>query len=346
MPFHDSNDFDLYSEELESLPRIKNLPLRARGRAGGKLHKPRPRPSSEPPEAFADAADREQSFDFTYAASRHERVWIEESLGGFYEQHWIDDVLRQVKGGKEASVYLCTAGQALGGEHLAAKVYRPRVFRSLKNDHVYREGRDQLDENGHVIHNAGDLHAIKKRTEYGRELMHTSWIEHEVKTLQILRAAGADVPEVFVSGDNAILMTYIGNGEMAAPTLNAVHLDRQEARRLFDRVLHNIRLMLSADRIHGDLSAYNILYWEGEITLIDFPQAVEPEVNPHAYPIFQRDVTRICEYFQSQGVPSDAGRLAAALWQESRRRLTADLEPALLDPEDDEAVALWKQQGT
>jgi hypothetical protein len=32
--------------------------------------------------------------------------WLTTSLGGFYEEHWFDDVVRMVKGGKEASVYL------------------------------------------------------------------------------------------------------------------------------------------------------------------------------------------------------------------------------------------------
>ncbi len=350
MSLVDFNDLpdDPY-DEWELLP-IRNLPSRSHKRsATSDARKRYPRPESEALPNLADDSDRELKFDFTYEASRHERVWIEESLGGFYEQHWIDDVLRQIKGGKEASVYLCRAGlssgrPALGQELLAAKVYRPRMFRSLKNDFVYREGRSQLDDNGHEITNSGMLHAIRKRTEFGRELMHTSWIEHEVKTIELLRAAGADVPEIFVSGNNAILMSYIGDADMAAPTLSSVRLEPEEANRLFDRVVTNIRLMLAANRIHGDLSAYNILYWEGEITLIDFPQAIEPEANRSAYPIFERDVTRVCEYFQRQGVSSDPRRLAASLWQDSRRSLSPGIEPALLDPDDDEAVSLWKSR--
>ncbi len=54
----------------------------------------------------AAQADSLEVFNFTYQASRHERGWIVDSLGGFYEQRWLDDVLRLVKGGKEANVYL------------------------------------------------------------------------------------------------------------------------------------------------------------------------------------------------------------------------------------------------
>ena len=91
-----------------------------------------------------------------------------------------------VKGGKEASVYLCQGNATTGVDFLAAKVYRPRRFRNLKNDWLYREGRGNLDESGRNITNKGMLHAMHKRTEYGRELLHTSWLEHEFKTLTTL----------------------------------------------------------------------------------------------------------------------------------------------------------------
>jgi RIO kinase 1 len=72
--------------------------------------------------------------------------------------------------------------------------------------------------------------------------------------------------------------------------------------------------MLTYQRVHGDLSAFNILYWEGEIALIDFPQAINPDCNPNAYLIFQRDVRRVCEYFAKQGVKSNPAELAEEIW--------------------------------
>ncbi len=56
--------------------------------------------------------------------------------------------------------------------------------------------------------------------------------------------------------------------------------------------------------MHGDLSAYNILYWEGHIALIDFPQVVPARDNRNAYAIFERDVTRLCAVFhRARGFP-------------------------------------------
>ena len=282
----------------------------------------------------AAQADSQEVFDFTYQASRHERGWIVNSLGGFYEQRWLDDVLRLVKGGKEANVYLTQANESVPGlelPYLAAKVYRPQRFRSLKNDHIYREGRVNLDEDGREITEDGMLHAMRKKTDFGLELLFTSWIEHEVKTMQILYQAGADVPRIYASGNNAILMSYIGDKDLAAPVLHSVRLNVKEARRHFERVLHNIELMLANQRIHGDLSAFNILYWQGEITLIDFPQAIDPQINRNAFRIFERDVIRVCEYFARQGVKSNPRHLANHFWKAHHLREIPDVHPGLLD---------------
>jgi RIO kinase 1 len=281
---------------------------------------------------LAAQADRQESFNFTYNASRHEREWIVRSLGGFYENHWIDDVLRLVKGGKEASVYLCAANPSTpAGEMIAAKVYRPRMFRNLKKDHLYREGRADFNEEGIRILDDGMLHAMDKRTAYGLDLLHGSWIQHEFKTLQRLHAAGVDVPIPYACDHNAILMAYLGDPGMPAPTLNTVELEPGEAEPLFERVVRNIDLMLAQERIHGDLSAYNILYWEGDIQLIDFPQAVHPDENRAAFRIFERDVRRVCEYFTRQCVHADAERLAVELWTAHGYQLREDVDVRLLD---------------
>jgi len=288
--------------------------------------------------------DSSRSFNFTYSAARFEEGWLLESLGDFYEHRWITDVLRSLKGGKEASVYLCRSGPAIEAPLVAAKVYRPRSLRNLKNDSQYRAGRVDLDESGNAIVKDGDLHAMEKRTNYGEELRHQSWIAYEFQTLETLHAAGADVPKPHAMEKNAILMEYVGDFSNAAPTLNSVTLDPEEARSLFERVIRNIDLLLSNQRIHGDLSAYNILYWDGDITLIDFPQVVPPESNPAAWTIFLRDVTRICQYFNLQGIRSNPSQLASDLWTAHGHRIVKEIDPRDLDPENKEDRHLWEKQ--
>jgi RIO kinase 1 len=74
-----------------------------------------------------------------------------------------------------------------------------------------------------------------------------------------------------------------------------------------------IELMLYRNVVHGDLSPYNVLVWEGTATIIDLPQAVDPRKNRHAERLLERDVTRVCEYFARYGVRSSPQRLASDL---------------------------------
>jgi RIO kinase 1 len=286
----------------------------------------------------------EKDYPFTYHASQHEKEWLLSSVSELYEQNWFEDILAMVRGGKEASVYLCRTPPNMEKALLAAKVYRPRRFRNLKKDHLYREGRDQLDATGKVILDDRAHHAMYKKTSFGLELLHSSWVGHEFLTMQILADAGVDLPRPYVSSNNAIMMDYIGDEHNAAPALNEINLTPGEARPLFQRVIHNIELMLACNRVHADLSAYNILYWEGEITLIDFPQAINPEENHNAWRIFARDVLRVCEYFTSQGVACDANALATKMWKSRGRATQPEIDPHYLDPEKDEDLLAWRKQ--
>jgi RIO kinase 1 len=293
---------------------------------------------------FIRAQEISREFQFTYKAARFEEAWLLDSLVDIAEHQWISDVLRKVKGGKEASVYLCRSGVAVDAPLVAAKIYRPRMLRNLKNDQQYRSGRADLDESGNVILDDGVLHAMKKRTAFGEEVRHQSWIAYEFTTLEVLYEAGADVPKPYAMEKNAILMGFVGNMSNAAPALNSVSLDLDEAKPLFERVIRNIDIMLTHDRIHGDLSAYNILYWNGDITLIDFPQVVLPDSNPASWNIFFRDVTRVCQYFSLQGVLCDPRKLAIDLWTSHGHKIVKEIDPKYLDPEKLEDRRIWKKQ--
>ena len=331
-----------YFEELDDNELTGRLILKNRKSKPSTLT-PKPLPPDQ--QAFLRTQDDTRAgFRFTYKAARFETGWLLDSLGDFYEHQWISDVLRRVKGGKEASVYLCRAGAEVNTEFVAAKVYRPRMLRNLKNDSAYREGRVDLNESGHTLTRDGDLHAMQKRTAYGEDLRHTSWIAYEYTSLRSLHAAGADVPAAYSMNKNAILMGYVGDLDGCAPALNEVSLERAEAHSLFERVLHNLDLMLANDCIHGDLSAYNILYWDGDIRLIDFPQVISPQGNSNAFGIFQRDVTRICEYFAKQGLRADPRKIAADLWAKYGQRRSPTIDPALLNADDERDRALWQKQ--
>jgi len=332
-----------YFEELDDQELADSLVSQ-----GKRLERtPQRHPKKLTPQAkqfFQKQDDSRANFRFTYQAARFESGWLLDSLGDFYEHQWISDVLRRVKGGKEASVYLCRAGAQTPTDLIAAKVYRPRMLRNLKNDHAYREGRDNLDDEGKLVLEDRMRRAMAKRTAYGQGLLHQSWIAYEFTSLQALHAVGADVPQPYEMAHNAILMGYLGDLDGCAPTLSEISLSRTEARQLFERVLFNLDLLLANQRIHGDLSAYNLLYWEGRLTLIDFPQVISPLVNRNAFAIFRRDVTRVCEYFNKQGLKINPRQLAADLWKKHGYQPAPEIHPSLLDAEDERDRALWQKQ--
>lgn len=321
----DSYDSAYERYETEFDPQRTDRRAR-RGRKPRKKHTPK-KPIQQVVSEIADAAGLEGGFNPTYTPARYEEGWLLNSLEALYDQQLITDVVALVKGGKEANVYRCAAGPVTGETWLAAKVYRPRMFRQLRNDRRYREGRVILTAEGRPVKETDHrlMRAIGKKTAFGVEVAHKSWLMYEYTTLQKLHEAGAAVPRPYGVSGNAILMSYLGDEQLPAPLLSEVRLERGEAWPLFEELIRNVELMLGLGLIHGDLSAYNVLYWQGEGTLIDFPQVTEARTNPDARAIFERDVRRLCEYFARYGVRRNADALASALWNRFWRVAEADV---------------------
>lgn len=301
----DYDDFDLSNGRRRIRPpRPTHKPKRSRWEVTRSLYEP-------------DAAGRnELVFAPSVNASSEEMVWITEHLSQFYFGDLITDVTRRVKGGKEANVYCCPGHPGSGHDLIAAKLYRPRKFRSLKNTTQYQQGRAVLNADGSAVgpRDWRLLKAIAGKSRKGVQAAQTSWLTYEFTLMEKLHAAGADVPAPIKHNEYALMMEYIGDDAMPAPMLIDVTLDANEAPALFERAVHNIEIMLACGWVHGDLSAYNMLYWEGRLAIIDFPQVVDPVANPDARAIFRRDVERVCQYFARYGVRSDPRRLAHDFW--------------------------------
>jgi RIO kinase 1 len=271
-------------------------------------------------EQAAERVDVKPPFNPTALVHQRDSVWVLSSLERFYEEDLLADVLHVVKSGKEATVYCCAGGPTAGVQYVAAKVYRPRMLRTLKNDADYRQSRAQLDSAGHGVRNDRRWRAHQHSTR-GQSERVAAWITYEFRMQQLLYEAGADVPRALSQIGNGLLMDFVGtaeDAEAAAPLLQAVDLPREEAGPLFERTLRNIALFLACHCIHGDLSAYNILYRGGEvapIAIIDFAQAVDPRYSGNVYPLLARDVERVCRYFARYGVAADASQIASDLWE-------------------------------
>ena len=172
MPMKEYLDFlDEWEKDPDSRPR---------SRRGASIKRRRER--AEAAQLLVESGDNtEGGFNPTFHASRHEREWILTYLGPFYNDQLITDVLRQVKGGKEATVYCCAAHPGTGRTLIAAKVYRPRMFRNLRNDAVYRQGRAVLDDRGKVVHDRRELIALQKNSAFAQQARQTSWLMTEYR---------------------------------------------------------------------------------------------------------------------------------------------------------------------
>lgn len=231
----------------------------------------------------------------------------EDVLTEFETDGWISDVVQVLSSGKEGTVYCCRGGVRTDRELVAVKVYRPREHRTFRNDAVYQQGRWIPDKRLRK--------AVASKSGVGRQVQASGWVGHEFETLQLLHGAGAAVPEPLARSGQSLVMAYVGDIASPAPLLQHAEVPRADAEPLFRRLLREIEFWLACGRIHADLSPFNILLWRGEPTVIDFPQSVDPEVNPNAGNLLARDVANVCRFFARLGVRADAEMIAAGMWR-------------------------------
>lgn len=220
----------------------------------------------------------------------------------------IEEVLYEVKSGKEATVYCCRAHPRTELELVAVKVYRDRRHRTFDNDAAYRDGEFIPTRRARL--------ALRKKTDFGREVQRHSWLHREWTTMRALHAAGAVVPRPVGFSGEALVLEFIGDESGPAPRLKESRLDPADAPRLLAFMLDEVRRWLAVNIVHGDLSAYNILHWQGRLVTIDFPQACDPRFNANAASFLQRDVQALARFFRGYGAELDAEGHAAALWEE------------------------------
>ncbi|NOT17712.1 MAG: serine protein kinase RIO [Sulfuriferula sp.] len=202
------------------------------------------------------------------------------------EDGFIDDVIRQLMSGKEATVFVVRCGD----EVRCAKVYKEANKRSFRQSVDYTENRK--------VKNSRMARAMAKGSRYGREAQEAAWQNAEVDALYRLAAAGVCVPKPYHFHEGVLLMELVTDAAgNAAPRLNDVAFTPVEAREHFHTLLHQVVLMLCAGVIHGDLSEYNILLGEHGPVIIDLPQAVDAAGNNHAQSLLVRDVNNLTQYF-------------------------------------------------
>jgi RIO kinase 1 len=202
---------------------------------------------------------------------------------------------------------------------LARKLYLPRkvagkgvleamgVQRSsqFRNDVTYREGRQ--------FRKSRDRRAVERMSAHGKALLQERWTNHEHDVMRVLWGAGVRVPYPVNFADDRFDMEYVGDLSEAAPTLARLRPRGPLLDVMWGQLVDNLRLVVAAGYAHGDLSAYNLLWWEDELWLIDFPQAVDVAANPMGLDFLHRDVTNITTWFARQGLEHDPDELFALL---------------------------------
>ncbi|WP_106477643.1 PA4780 family RIO1-like protein kinase [Phytohalomonas tamaricis] len=198
----------------------------------------------------------------------------------------IDEVLRPLMSGKEAAVYVVLAS----GETRCAKVYKEANKRSFHKLAEYQEGRK--------VRSSRKSRAMEKGSRYGRREQEEAWQNAEVDALYRLADAGVRVPKPHYFIDGVLLMELVVDDEgNAAPRLNDVELDPEQARAYHRVMIGEVVKMLCAGLIHGDLSEYNVLLTGTGPVIIDLPQAVDAAANNNAEKMLKRDVNNMAAYF-------------------------------------------------
>ncbi|MGB5104852.1 MAG: PA4780 family RIO1-like protein kinase [Steroidobacteraceae bacterium] len=194
----------------------------------------------------------------------------------------IDEVLRSLKSGKEATVYLVRSGQ----HARCAKVYRNMAQRSFQKRAQYQEGRK--------VRGSRQSRAIGKSTSFGRREQEAAWKNAEVDALYQLVAAGVRVPRPIGYFDGVLVMELVMDayGD-PAPRLGEVELSAETAREFHDFLIRQVVRMLCIGLIHGDLSEFNVLVAPEGPVIIDLPQAVNAAGNNGAFAMLERDVNNL-----------------------------------------------------
>ncbi|MFT6914859.1 MAG: RIO kinase 1 [Motiliproteus sp.] len=198
----------------------------------------------------------------------------------------VDEVIRQLMSGKEATVYVVRCGS----EVRCAKVYKEADKRSFRQAVQYQEGRK--------VRNSRRARAMEKGSKFGRSQQEDAWHSAEVDALYKLAKAGVRVPQPYGCFDGVLLMELVtDDAGQVAPRLNDISMSAEQAVEDHAAVIGDVVRMLCAGLVHGDLSEFNVLVDAYGPVIIDLPQAVDAAGNNHAQWMLERDVNKMTAYY-------------------------------------------------
>ncbi|KAL6504856.1 hypothetical protein OROHE_023614 [Orobanche hederae] len=193
------------------------------------------------------------------------------------------DINGCISTGKEANVYHATKSD---GQELAIKVYKTSVL-VFKDRDRYVQG-DYRFRHGYCKHNP-------------RKMVKT-WAEKEMRNLMRIRAAGIRCPAPILLRLHVLVMEFIGKAGWAAPRLKDADLSHDKLREGYVEMIIAMRTLYQKCKlVHGDLSEYNILYFEDHLYIIDVSQSVDLD-HPHSLDFLREDCIHVSDFFKKHGV--------------------------------------------
>ena len=181
-----------------------------------------------------------------------------------------------VSSGKEAKVYW---GTTKDGTDLAVKIYLTSSAEFKKGMHKYIEGDPRFKD---VKHDTRSLMAV--------------WAQKEFRNLREADAAKVRVPKPIAVKSNVVVMEFIGEKGVSAPSLKEQPPDNPE--KVYKIIVTYVkRLYKKAKIVHGDLSEYNIMMWKGKPVVFDVSQSVSIQ-HPLADFMVKRDIANVNRFFK------------------------------------------------
>ena len=196
--------------------------------------------------------------------------------------------IRELKSGKEAKVWVVKSEN--DDSLYALKLYHDFHARAFQTQKNYLQDR-------YVADGAAIKRAMRKGNEVGRQFIQDTWIMREQYFLKKLASQTKYIPQMVKAVRNGVLLEYIGDELNPAPRLSDTKISQEVWQHTADILLDLIDLFLANGIIHGDLSAFNVLWWKEKPYVIDFPQAIDIKESKRVPELLKRDIKNVLNYF-------------------------------------------------
>jgi RIO kinase 1 len=205
-----------------------------------------------------------------------------------------DEIIGPLEVGKESNVFVAKKGK----KRLIIKIYRvqnadfKRMFSYIKQDPRY------------------DFLKNKRRD------IIFAWTQREYKNLLRAQKGKVKVPKALYWKYNIILEEFIGDEEVAPPLKDT---RPEDPKQFLKEVIKQMKLLYRCGLVHGDLSAFNILNYNGKPILIDFSQSTLVR-TPNSLELLERDVKNVLQFFKKLGVKADFKETLEKIKKESTKK--------------------------